>query len=60
MDIASKTKLIKEDVTRLDAEINNAKSRIQELKSLVDQKKTKEEKLAELKREEAELLALLG
>lgn len=59
MDIASKIKLTKEEIQKLDEQQSVMEDRIKELKTLVESKKKKESKIEELKKMEAELLASL-
>ena len=59
MDIASKIKIIKQEVQSIDDETAIINKRIAELKSLIDEKKKKEQKLQDLIRLEQEMLALL-
>lgn len=59
MDAPSKIKELKEASQRLDDEKIRLENRIKELRALVDDNKKKEQKIEELKKTEAELLAAL-
>jgi cell shape-determining protein MreC len=60
MDVSSKIKELKTECSNLDDKKNILAKRIQELKALVEEKKRKEQQIAELEKQEQELLASLG
>lgn len=60
MDLASKTKEIKQEVKNLESEKMNSQNRIKELQAALAEKKKVQKELEELRAKEAELLAELG
>ena len=59
MEMQDKIKEVKKDLEQLVAEERLVRANIQELKSLIEQKKNKAESLKNLKEEQAKLLAEL-
>jgi hypothetical protein len=59
MDIASKIKAMKQEIQAMDDAKLAIEARIKELKDLVNMKLQKAAKLAELEKQEAELMAQL-
>lgn len=60
MDISDKIRELQRDLEQISAEERLIQTRIKELKSLIDQKKKKEESLKILKEEELALLKELN
>ncbi len=57
MDLASKIKILKEENQRLEEERIRSENQIKELKALVEDNKKKQQKIEDLKKAEADLLA---
>ena len=60
MDISDKVKELQNEISNISAEEKMIVARIKELKSLVEQKKKREDSLSLLKEEEANLMKELG
>ena len=60
MDISDKVRELQNEISNISAEEKMIVARIKELKSLVEQKKKREDSLSLLKEEEANLMKELG